>query len=77
MVLKLLLKTLILFLLAAAKKSSGSSLFSVIIIHGIVDVPYFKNDLAIIFWVLLAILSIFNLRVKVETGDGSNKALNK
>lgn len=28
----------------------------VIIIHGIVDVPYFKNDLAIMFWLWLAIV---------------------
>ncbi|MFH0950849.1 MAG: O-antigen ligase family protein [bacterium] len=29
-----------------------------IIIHGLVDVPYFKNDLAIIFWLLFALLGI-------------------
>ena len=29
-----------------------------IIVHGLVDVPYFKNDLALIFWILLALLSI-------------------
>ncbi|MFH0951082.1 MAG: hypothetical protein V1765_01245, partial [bacterium] len=29
-----------------------------IIIHGLVDVPYFKNDLAIIFWLLLVLLGI-------------------
>ena len=32
-----------------------------IIVHGLVDVPYFKNDLAIIFWVLLAILGSLNI----------------
>ena len=25
------------------------------IIHGLVDVPYFKNDLALVFWVILAL----------------------
>ncbi|MDD2807280.1 MAG: O-antigen ligase family protein [Patescibacteria group bacterium] len=27
-----------------------------IIIHGLIDVPYFKNDLAILFWLIIAIL---------------------
>ena len=39
---------------------------TVIIVHGIVDVPYFKNDLAIIFWVLLAIAGILKLGTKEE-----------
>ena len=26
-----------------------------IVVHGLVDVPYFKNDLSLEFWVLLAI----------------------
>ncbi len=29
-----------------------------ILIHGIVDVPYFKNDLAVMFWLLVALVSI-------------------
>ncbi|MCX6793458.1 MAG: O-antigen ligase family protein [Candidatus Falkowbacteria bacterium] len=29
-----------------------------IIIHGIVDVPYFKNDLAILFWLWLALVGV-------------------
>ncbi len=36
----------------------------VIIIHGLVDVPYFKNDLAVIFWFLLAFISLINLNLK-------------
>ncbi len=36
----------------------------VIVVHGIVDVPYFKNDLAVMFWVLLAMLGILNLNNK-------------
>jgi O-antigen ligase len=41
---------------------------TVIIVHGIVDVPYFKNDLAPIFWVLIALLAIekFSIRLKEE-----------
>jgi len=30
----------------------------VIIIHGVVDVPYFKNDLSVMFWLLVALLYI-------------------
>ena len=33
----------------------------VIIVHGIVDVPYFKNDLAIIFWILIALMGLANI----------------
>ena len=32
-----------------------------IIVHGIVDVPYFKNDLAVMFWLLIALVSQINL----------------
>lgn len=35
-----------------------------VVVHGMVDVPYFKNDLAIIFWLLLAMLGIIHLRNK-------------
>ncbi|TSC93539.1 MAG: hypothetical protein CEN91_223 [Candidatus Berkelbacteria bacterium Licking1014_85] len=33
----------------------------VIIVHGVVDVPYFKNDLAVMFWLLAAIISMLNI----------------
>ena len=33
----------------------------VIIVHGLVDVPYFKNDLAVLFWVFVAMLGMINL----------------
>ncbi len=29
--------------------------YSIIVIHGLVDVPYFKNDLSVFFWMLIAI----------------------
>lgn len=29
-----------------------------IIIHGLVDVPYFKNDLAVLFWLLFALMGV-------------------
>lgn len=31
-----------------------------LLIHGLVDVPYFKNDLAILFWIIVALGSIPN-----------------
>jgi O-antigen ligase len=35
---------------------------TVIVIHGLVDVPYFKNDLAAMFWIFMAILGIIKLK---------------
>jgi len=36
----------------------------VIIVHGLVDVPYFKNDLSVIFWIFLALIGLLNLNQK-------------
>jgi O-antigen ligase len=36
-----------------------------IFVHGLVDVPYFKNDLAVMFWVLIAMSGMIGL----EMGD--------
>jgi len=38
-----------------------------IFIHGFFDVPYFKNDLAILFWYVLAIGLIFNSKLKIHS----------
>jgi len=38
--------------------------FIVIIVHGLVDVPYFKNDLAVMFWVLVAMVGMIDLENK-------------
>jgi O-antigen ligase len=35
-----------------------------IIIHGLVDVPYFKNDLAVLFWILIALMGMAELEMK-------------
>lgn len=54
-------------------KIIGAGLFSswiVFFVHGLVDVPYFKNDLAFLFWILVAI-TIF-----IKT-DFTNKKLIK
>lgn len=55
------------------------SLFSamiVIIIHGLVDVPYFKNDLSVIFWLLIAILGIINLN-ELEIYENDSAKINR
>jgi len=35
-----------------------------ILVHGLVDVPYFKNDLAVMFWLFLAFIGLLNLNQK-------------
>lgn len=37
-----------------------------ILVHGLVDVPYFKNDLAVMFWLLVAGLGYLHLIQKLE-----------
>lgn len=37
-----------------------------IVVHGLVDVPYFKNDLAVIFWLLFALLSLLKLHAEQD-----------
>jgi len=39
----------------------------VILVHGLVDVPYFKNDLAVMFWVILAFIG--SLEIYQRFGD--------
>jgi O-antigen ligase len=34
----------------------------IILVHGLVDVPYFKNDLAIIFWLLISLTAYLKLQ---------------
>ncbi len=36
----------------------------VVVVHGLVDVPYFKNDLAVMFLLFVAIISMINLENK-------------
>ncbi len=38
----------------------------VILVHGLVDVPYFKNDLAVAFWVLAGLISMISLKIKYK-----------
>ena len=37
---------------------------SAIFIHGLVDVPYFKNDLAVLFWLGLALTGWLNWQLR-------------
>ena len=36
--------------------------FAIILIHGLVDVPYFKNDLVIMFWLFVAMIALVRTR---------------
>ncbi len=38
----------------------------VILVHGLVDVPYFKNDLAALFWILIAMLGSLRLNLNIK-----------
>lgn len=40
-----------------ALKLAAFAALSVMVIHGLVDVPYFKNDLSVMVWILIAIMS--------------------
>jgi hypothetical protein len=40
-------------------------------VHGLVDVPFFKNDLAILFWLLIA-LGIFATDSEIWHTDKKN-----
>lgn len=38
----------------------------VILIYGVVDVPYFKNDLAVLFWIILTMSSIIKNKTRLN-----------
>jgi O-antigen ligase len=41
---------------------------TVVVVHGLVDVPYFKNDLSVFFWILIGAMWIENIRQKEAGG---------
>lgn len=43
----------------------ASSMITVLV-HGLIDVPYFKNDLALLFWIIIGLVTIKNLLLKQE-----------
>ena len=45
----------------------------IILLHGLVDVPYFKNDLSVLFWIIIALLAMFRLQKGTLTNYGKNK----
>jgi len=52
------------------KNNKDYSLFLIIslislIIHGLVDVPYFKNDLSILFWLIIMLSCLLDLKKEV------------
>ncbi|MCK5061238.1 O-antigen ligase family protein [Candidatus Parcubacteria bacterium] len=42
---------------------------TVIIVHGLVDVPYFKNDLAVLFWTLISMVGSMKLELKKQKNN--------
>ncbi|MBD3328188.1 hypothetical protein GF340_02675 [Candidatus Peregrinibacteria bacterium] len=36
----------------------GMAMFVAILMHGLIDTPFFKNDLALIFWLVVAVFSV-------------------
>lgn len=43
-----------------------------ILIHGLVDVPYFKNDLAVMFWIILALIGLLSAYQRYGTKNIRN-----
>jgi len=57
-------------LVYSKEKVIGSGLLAglvVLLIHGFVDVPYFKNDLAFIFWLFAAIIILYASQKEIKT----------
>lgn len=49
----------------SAGKAAIYSAIGAIFVHGLVDVPYFKNDLAMLFWIIIAIIIITSQQKKL------------
>jgi len=48
---------------------------SAILLHGLIDTPYFKNDLSVIFWLIIALLIIQSQQTPAENSQQSQTAL--
>jgi O-antigen ligase len=44
-----------------------------IVVHGLVDVPYFKNDLSVMFWIFIFMASLINLIYKSAPSGAGQK----
>ena len=49
----------------------------VIIVHGLVDAPYFKNDLAVLFWVIVGMLGVYHLDARPQINKSFTNNTNK
>lgn len=45
----------------------------VIVVHGLVDVPYFKNDLSVLFWISIALIGSLNLKQNEKNSPKINR----
>ncbi|KKU12916.1 MAG: putative membrane protein [Candidatus Magasanikbacteria bacterium GW2011_GWC2_45_8] len=39
----------------------------ILLVHGLVDVPYFKNDLSVVFWLIIAIIVLEEKRILLQS----------
>jgi O-antigen ligase len=49
------------------------AMLTALVVHGLVDVPYFKNDLAFLFWILTAVVFIVYANICQSQTDGLRK----
>ncbi len=64
LIIKFLILSFKIYLQKNKDKYLSLALFSsvlILVIHGLFDVPYFKNDLAILFWIIISLLAILIL----------------
>ena len=45
------------------------SAFSAILVHGFVDTTYYKNDLSVLFWLILAVMVVISSKDEQKQGD--------
>lgn len=48
------------------------SAMTAIIVHGLVDVPFFKNDLAILFWLPIVLVGLYQIEIKSASLTNNN-----
>lgn len=49
------------------------AMITALVVHGLVDVPYFKNDLAFLFWILIATVFVAYVNIYQSQADGLRK----
>lgn len=53
--------------------SAAMGAMVVVLIHGLVDTPYFKNDLAIVFWLIVGLMIILRRGARVDESGALEK----